>query len=564
MKKKIVWLTFLFSTLIITLIFSACLGIMFVNAEKNVKEKIIAETNIIKNMVDLTDFKKLQDISDSDKVRITIIDFGGNVLFESDTTVVLDNHLQRSEFQLAISDTPTIVKRYSETLQRKMLYYATKTVDNSCVVRLSINSTDISQVISPSVPYILASFVLALIISFILATLLSKYFTQKLAVVRDSLRSLNKSNYTPITASMNEPEIYSIFTEMDAMFKNTERYIHAQQVGQAKLDFILNNLKQGIIAVDSRKKIVQINTPATIQFENNNGVIGKNLIYLISDKDIYDKILDTINSGLDSVFDVQIDDKHLSITVRKVDDSELEGDIAYIILVADVSNEKLFIEQKSDFFANASHELKTPLTSMQGLSELLIAKGNLDPQSEKYAERIASESKRLNSLILDMLKLSKLEKHQYQPQFARIDLASACSAVVADLAVQAESHNITTTIVGDGIVIADQKNIYELVSNIYSNAINYNKENGKIDINIKENVGEVVLSISDSGIGIPKEDMARLCERFFRVNKSRSKKSGGTGLGLAIVKHICMSCNADLDIKSKENVGTTVTVTFKI
>ncbi|MEG1609112.1 MAG: ATP-binding protein, partial [Clostridia bacterium] len=481
-------------------------------------------------------------ISQSDNVRITIINLDGTVLFESDTTQPLDNHLQRAEIQSALNGVPTITTRRSATLNSKMLYYAIKSFDGNYVIRLSVNSTDISQVFMPSLPYIIASFALALALSFILATLLSKYFTSKLANVRESLRSLNKGNYQPLTATMREPELFSIFNEMDAMFKNTERYIHVQQVGQAKLDFILNNLKQGIITLDSRKKIVQINAFATSLFETNNGVVGKNLIYLISDQDIYNKIVNAINSDIDGIFEYHLQDKYLVFSVRKVDDSDLDGDIAYIILIADVSSEKLFVEQKSDFFANASHELKTPLTSMQGLSELLASKSDLDPQSKKYAERIASESKRLNSLILDMLKLSKLEKHEDEPAPKQIDLQEVCASVVSDLSALADKNAIITNITGSGFVFADQKTLYELVSNIYSNAINYNIEGGKIDISIANApTDKLTLSIKDTGIGIPKEDMPRLCERFFRVNKSRSKKSGGTGLGLAIVKHICVN-----------------------
>lgn len=560
MKKKILWLTFLLSTLIIVLIFSACIGIMFSTEEKTIKKQLVNQTLAVAELYS-GDFSHLKNISDNSDVRITAMSADGTVLFESDTTVALENHLTRPEVQAAINGAPKIFSRRSASLDEKMLYYAVSG-NNGIILRLSVKSTQVSKVFTPSIPYIISSFVLALIISYVLASLLSKYFTKKLDSVSQSLRSLNNGNYKPISTNMNEPELYSIFTEMKAVFKNTERYIKIQQAGQIKLDFILNNVKQGIVAIDSRKKVVQINTPALAFFEHDASIVDKNLIYLIDNPILHEKIINSINNNEDASFDMPMQNKHFSFLLRKLDDSAIADDIAYILLIDDLSEEKLFIQQKSDFFANASHELKTPLTSMQGLSELMLAKGDLSPQNEKYALRISEESKRMNRLILDMLKLSKLEKHAESAISVCVDLKEVCEDVIADIAIQTAQKNITVTLSGEGTIMSDQKNIEELVSNIFSNAISYNVDNGKVDISILKREQTVILTISDTGIGIPKEDIPRLCERFFRVNKSRSKKSGGTGLGLAIVKHICGALGATLDIQSEEGVGTTISVIF--
>jgi two-component system phosphate regulon sensor histidine kinase PhoR len=186
----------------------------------------------------------------------------------------------------------------------------------------------------------------------------------------------------------------------------------------------------------------------------------------------------------------------------------------------------------------------------------------IDDASRKFVERIYNECKRLNSLIMDMLKLSNLERNLSEDIKMPVELFDISNEVKKELKEQAEKKKITTNIIGKGEILADRNKIYEIIENLYSNAINYNVENGKIEIKISENENSVTLIVKDTGIGIPKEHINRLCERFYRVDKSRSKSTGGTGLGLAIVKHICAIYNAQLSIESEVNKGTTVTVVF--
>ena len=233
------------------------------------------------------------------------------------------------------------------------------------------------------------------------------------------------------------------------------------------------------------------------------------------------------------------------------------------MILSDVTQEKAMAKQKSDFFANASHELKTPVTVMQGLSEILLEKENIDESSKKQLARIHKESIRLGALISDMLKLSKLERgEETDVTYTEVNLKEVSEEVLAELAGEIAEKNIAATITGNGTVLADNKKIYELIENLFSNAVHYNKPNGKIDVVISNTDNGVSIKVSDTGIGIEKEHIPRLCERFYRVDKSRSKKTGGTGLGLAIVKHICVLYNAELSIESDIGIGTAITVIF--
>ena len=200
---------------------------------------------------------------------------------------------------------------------------------------------------------------------------------------------------------------------------------------------------------------------------------------------------------------------------------------------------------------------------MQGLSELLLSKDTLDDGSKKQVDRIHKESLRLASLFSDMLKLSKLENgEETELVLADVNLRETVEEVLAELSTKLVEKNITATVTGNATVVADSKKIFELVENLCSNAIYYNKDNGKITVSIVEETDGVELKVSDTGIGIEKENIPRLCERFYRVDKSRTKKTGGTGLGLAIVKHICALYDADLSIESDVGIGTTITVVF--
>ncbi len=223
--------------------------------------------------------------------------------------------------------------------------------------------------------------------------------------------------------------------------------------------------------------------------------------------------------------------------------------------------EKALVRQKEEFFANASHELKTPLTAMVGLTELILSR-NTDDTTRRQTERIHKETLRLSELISDMLKLSMLENTKENEIRACTAVRDVADEVIAELSESIESKNIAYIISGEATVWADEKRIYEILQNLVSNAINYNKQNGSLEIILEENDSAASITVRDSGIGISEENIPHLCERFYRVDKSRSKKTGGTGLGLAIVKHICALYNAKITIKSKLGEGTEVTVIF--
>ncbi len=322
---------------------------------------------------------------------------------------------------------------------------------------------------------------------------------------------------------------------------------------------LLDNVAQGIVALNYKKEIVFVNDSALLQFGGHTAS-GDGLANFLGDEELFANIQRNMDEEEFS-FICEYEGRTLSVTGKRISDEEDDEGIAHILQFSDVSGEREIIRQKSEFFANASHELKTPITVMRGLTEILLSKESLDEQEKKQIERIHKESLRMAELISDMLKLSKLERSDEEER-AQVEIREIVDEIIAELSDSIEEKRLAVCVKGEGQVFADPKNIFEIVQNLCSNAVNYNRRDGWITVEITEENNWVTLTVADGGIGIEKEHIPRLCERFYRVDKSRSKKTGGTGLGLAIVKHICARYNAELIIDSEIDEGTRVTIRF--
>ena len=383
--------------------------------------------------------------------------------------------------------------------------------------------------------------------------------------VKNSLQSISQGHYRPIKTDSKNPEMYAIYNEINELADGFLNAMRASDAERKKLNFVLNNVSQCILAVDENNVVKIMNAPAKKLFSRDNSFVGRDLYFAVSDAKLLSKIVQALKNGPSS-FEYRMDDKYLLVDICRTEGG-IHDEITDIIIISDVSSEKLAAKQRSDFFSNAGHELKTPLTSIQGLTELLLVK--IDPESSayKYAQRIHNEAERLGSLVMDMLKLSNIENLQSlkaaEESATEVELSDIAAEVIEALEAEAAKKNLTVRLEGKGTVLADPRKIYEIINNLYSNAVNYNVLNGSIKVSIEKNDEGTVLKVADTGIGIDKKHIPRLCERFYRVDKSRSKKTGGTGLGLAIVKHVCALYGAELNISSEEGVGTTVTVVFK-
>lgn len=553
------------TALSLVLFFVAGVAIMYANGKKMIRERLSTETRLVARLLDEnTDYEEFQAYYNNDELRVTLISVTGEVLFESDTNAELENHLDRKEVQYALQGKARSVERYSDTFGCKMTYFAVVDTLNDgteVIVRLAIRSSEISSYIFASLPFFLISLALAMVIASGLAKRISGKFSEKITEVGDSLKSLNAGQYKPLKTDSTEPEFYSVFREINELNESTHDYMRREARERQKLNAVLDNVAQGIVALNTKGEIAFVNGSALKIFDGKPAVVGKTLIHLIDDARLHGEIAERIG-GENFLFEYERQGRVLSVAGRKITGEQDEKALTDILIFTDITSSREIIRQKSDFFANASHELKTPITVMRGLTELLLEKENLDEQEKKQIGRIHKESLRMSSLISDMLKLSKLERGE-EEELVEVELKEIASEVVAELSEECRAKNLSVEVTGSGKVLADPKKIFELIQNLCSNAVNYNKQDGSIKITIAEKNSSVLLEVADSGIGIEKEHIPRLCERFYRVDKSRSKKTGGTGLGLAIVKHICALYGAELSIDSELDRGTCVTVIFK-
>ncbi len=217
---------------------------------------------------------------------------------------------------------------------------------------------------------------------------------------------------------------------------------------------------------------------------------------------------------------------------------------------------------RQDFTANVSHELKTPLTAISGYSEL-IENGMAQGEEQRFAKEIHRSAKRMLRLINDIIRLSELDAAEKEELMEEVNLYEIARDCVSMLQINAENHNVKLTVSGeDAVIQANRSMMEEVLYNLCDNAIRYNYENGLVHVTVKPKADRVILTVADTGIGISEEHQDRVFERFYRVDKSRSKRTGGTGLGLAIVKHIVARHNALLELESEEEKGTTIRVTF--
>lgn len=563
MKKKIFLTVALLGIAVSLLVFAAGLLAVSMSSKNTVRDRLTAETKLACALIrDRDDVELLKKFDGSNVYRITVIGETGDVLLETDVREQMENHLSREEVAAAMKDSPKVVERYSSSAHKKMFYYAEKITlsdGETIVVRLSLPTGIVGGYVELILPVFVVLLLIVIGLSFESSGRIASSVTKKFECVSESVKSLSDGDYKPIEADSRDPELYSVMCGINGLNADIARHLEREESDRRKFEIVLENMDRGVAALDKDDNVVFANKSAATLL---GGAIrkGENAVYLVGDASVYEKIIK--NSGKNAAFECEILGKELLVAMKSIDDELLKKEISTIIMISDVTAEKSAARQKSEFFANASHELKTPVTAIMGLSELLLQKDDLGESVRKKIATVYSESVRMSELIADMLRLSDVERGDKPQISADVDLRKIADNVVSVLSVKAEQKHVSLFAEGTAFAKIDKTDARELIENLASNAINYNKENGEAKIMLSEEDGKAAISVSDTGIGIEQQHIPHLCERFYRVDKSRSRGSGGTGLGLAIVKHICMRYGATLKIESTFGQGTAVTVTF--
>lgn len=553
MKKKIIITINIICILSVLLVF--CLGIIV--TRNNNYDKAEEEVKELANMLCLIYDGDLSIVNTVDNnKRVTIIDSSGVVLADSNLSDVskMDNHIDREEIVAASKGESKVVKRKSDTMNQYMLYYAVKKSygEDYVYIRVAVAVETVEDYVIKTIPMMIGISLLAIIASFICSKIISEKIMQPLEGIKSGLENIRNDNYEKVKTNSTYKEINELVIDINAIEENIKDIIGELEKDKEILNQVLNTINEGIVLLRNNE-IILINNGAEKIFNCTSSVIGKGASALTDNI----QIAQSLSSGNQiQSFECEEKDKRIICSIQKVENMVLA-------IFSDVTIERSSQKLRSEFFSNAGHELKTPLTSIIGFNDIIM-QNDQKGVYEKYTSQIFSNSSRMLNLVNDMLKLSELENDKSTEIVEEINTKRVAEQVKNDLSVLIEKHHAKVNIEGENIVKANETHIYELIKNLMENSIKYGKENGEVKVSLYTENNNAVIKIEDDGIGIEEKHLPRIFERFYRVEKSRSRATGGTGLGLAIVKHIVLLYNGEIIVNSKVGIGTSIKISFKI
>ena len=506
-------------------------------------------------------------------VRVTIINHDGKVLADSDELPEnMDNHINREEVRKAIqTGTSASSVRYSNTLKTDYMYTAIPTVfqGEALVIRISRPLLELDAVNATIKNFTLLSAGFSILLAMLIAWLMSKRITDPIYELSSAAKEISNGNYGKKIYTRSKDQIGELTASFNLMSKNLDISMKNLKQRNVELEAILNSMINGIIAIDANRNILMIN-PTCFEILNlpKDYVAENETMYkIIRNDEIAEMIEAAISNGLSQVKEIQYVhlDKILRIYINPImnNDSDIIGSI---VVLQDVTQIRKLEQMRSDFVSNVSHELKTPLTSIKGFVDTL-KNGAISNEATalRFLDIIDIESDRLYRLINDILILSEIERMDKDADKDRVEVGEVIDEVVAMLGLKAEQKGIKLTANKSMPMqmLANRDRIKQMMINLVDNALKYT-EIGSVSIELTQVGNWIKLSVSDTGIGIPEEHLERLFERFYRVDKGRSRNQGGTGLGLSIVKHIVLLYKGKINVSSRVNAGTTFEILFPI
>ena len=487
---------------------------------------------------------------DSEELRITWIDKNGKVLFDNKTDASsMENHLEREEVRQAVENGYGKSSRYSETLTEKSLYSAKKLSDGS-VLRLSVSQYSVLTLFLGMLRPVLIIALLAVVLALLLAYRLSK----------NIVTPLNKLNLdSPLSNKVYE-ELSPLLKRMDAQQRQLKHQSEELKRKREESETATENMSEGLIILNEKGVILSINRAAAKMLGLSEDSVGKDIFSEKTSVNLKEPTQIALSGkNKEEVFALR--DGNCQLLANPVStDGKVTG---AALLVLDVTEKERAEQMRREFTANVSHELKTPLQTISGYAELLANGMVADKDKTAFSEKIYAEAQRMIRLIEDIIKLSNLDEGAVELTRETVDLYATAENTVRSLLPAAKKANVTLSLNGENAEIYGIPQLLTaVVYNLCDNAIKYNKDGGTVFVNVKNNAENIVLSVRDTGIGIPKEQQERIFERFYRVDKSHSKEVGGTGLGLSIVKHAAKLHDAKITLESEVGKGTEITVIF--
>lgn len=479
--------------------------------------------------------------------RITWIADDGTVLYDSEADAsVLDNHSDREEVVEAKESGYGKAKRYSASLSQTTLYRA-KRLSDQTIIRLSVTQNSIITLIWGMLWPMAIILFAGLVISYIISSRISRGLVKPLESI-DIEHPLEVEAY----------EEFAPFLErMEKQRRQIEDRESKLKKRTSELESVISNMSEALVILNRSNRILSMNSSAMELFDADISSVGESF-FKVDHSLVMQELIDASQNGKHVQKECEYNGRTYTISASPVKSGGI------VIIAWDISDKADTEKMRREFTANVSHELKTPLQTIMGSSELIKEGMVAGDETKTFASKIYDEAKRLVSLIDDIIRLSQLDEdseREIKKEDVELDgVALEVSKLLEDKAKKLDVR--LNTNIKPAKIYGAKSLVYEIIYNLMDNAIKYNKKGGSVLLEIGDENNSPYIKVSDTGIGIPKEDKARIFERFYRVDKSRSKETGGTGLGLSIVKHAAMLMDAGIDVSSRLGEGTVITISF--
>ncbi|HEO3988138.1 TPA: PAS domain-containing protein [Streptococcus agalactiae] len=546
MTKKIFRTTLSASLGIVLVTILMIMGFLYNYFNRIQREQLRTQTALASQGISFEGKDYFENLKTSN-VRITWVDNKGQVLYDTQSDAKhMKNHANRQEIKEAIKSGYGESTRWSATLTGKSIYAAQR-LNNGTIVRLSVAQQTIFYLLLG----MMSPLAIIILLAIILSVLIARYIAKK---VSEPLNNIDLDH--PLSNDSYE-EITPLLRRLDSHQAKIQHQKLLLQKRQKEFDTIISKIKEGMILLDDQARIVSINAEALKLFQINDDWHGRFMMEVSRDLTLKD-LIDQGLKGKKKEANIDIENNHYRVLVRPTTDNNRVTGL--VVLLFDVTDQLQMEQLQREFTANVSHELKTPLHVISGYSELLANQMVPNEEVPQFAAKIHKESERLVKLVEDIINLSHLDEQEKLPQ-ETVNLYDLTQKVLEGLQAKADKKHIQINFNGEEAILRGNPVLLNsLVYNLCDNAITYNHEKGQVNVTLKNSPDTITLEVSDTGLGIAEKDKKRIFERFYRVDKSRSKIVGGTGLGLSIVKSALDFHNGSIKVDSHLGQGTTMTV----
>jgi two-component system phosphate regulon sensor histidine kinase PhoR len=499
--------------------------------------------------------------------RVTIVDGSGLVLGDSDEpSEKMENHSNRPEIKDAAVEGFGSSIRFSRTVHKDLLYLAIEINKgpNQRFLRLSVPLHDINASMNRVRMRIIIASLISLFMIILIGLIQGKRITKAIEEITTFTKEVASGNLRKRLLLRGKDEFGELAGNVSDMAQELSRRLKQSEEGKLKMEAILRNMSDGLMLTDTKGRILLTNSTAKNFFGIESGIEGRTLMEALRKAELMEIIDNVVESRETISYEVEITYPKELYLMTTASPFLVKGEVSGVVLAFhDITRLRQLEEVRKDFVANVSHEIKTPITAIKGFAETLL-EGAIDDRENapKFLEAIKNHSERLNSLVNDLLTLSRIELGDVKIEKEDVDLDDVVDTVFAILRDKAKSKGLylKKEIPPEILEIkADRDRLIQILLNLVDNGIKFTEDGAvKIKVQSEEEKEFIEITVEDTGIGIPKKHIPRLGERFYRVDRARSRELGGTGLGLAIVKHLVKAHGWDMVIESTQGQGTRV------